>query len=304
MNPAFTLRSASYPQDLEHLRAVREPVFVVEQHCPLDEEWDELDPLSRHVLAIDAAGRPVGTGRLTPQARIGRMAVLAPARGSGVGAAILRHLIDLARQSAYPEVTLSAQTQAIGFYERAGFVAEGPEYLDANIPHRLMRLKLSMAGGPISFQRADQARIAAIEIAAAARHQLWLVSPDLEPAIYDDDAFVAAVKRVARSGRGAAVRLLTGDIRIALQNGHRLLDLAQRLPSLIEVRRQRPEESGPVDSALLFNDQGGWMRRGDSDSYDGEGHYQDAPRTRQLLASFQRAWDRAEVETRLRVLKI
>ncbi len=304
MKPPFTLHDARYPEDVESLRAVREPVFVIEQHCPLDEEWDDLDPQSRHVLAIDAEGRPIGTGRLAPHYRIGRMAVLAPARGSGVGAAILQHLIELARQSGVPEVTLSAQTHAIGFYERAGFVAEGEEYLDANIPHRLMRLNLSLAHGPIAFERAEQARSAACAIAAAARHQLWLVSPDLEPAIYDDEAFVAAVKRVARSGRGAAVRLLIGDIRIALQNGHRLLELAQRLPSLIEVRRQRPEESGPMDSALLFNDNGGWMRRADPASFDGEGHHQDAPRTRQLLTAFQRAWDRAEPETRLRVLKI
>lgn len=304
MNPAFSLRDARYPEDLDKLRAVREPVFVVEQQCPLDEEWDDFDADAKHLLVIDADGHPLGTGRLTRQGRIGRMAVLAAARGQGVGALILARLIELARAAGYREVTLSAQTHALGFYQRAGFVAEGPEYLDAAIPHRLMRLALEPASGAINFQRSEQARAAAIAIAGAARHGLWLVSPDLEAAIYDDDDLVEAVKRVARAGRGVTVRVLVGDIKSALQNGHRLLDLAQRLPSLIEVRRPRLEESGPLDAALLFNDRGGWMRRADTASFDGEGHHQDAPRVRQLLASFQRAWDRAEPETRLRVLKI
>jgi predicted GNAT family N-acyltransferase len=51
----------------------------------------------------------------------------------------LQHLIERARQRGDREVVLSAQTHAIGFYEKFGFVVEGGEYLDCNIPHRDMR---------------------------------------------------------------------------------------------------------------------------------------------------------------------
>jgi len=67
------------------------------------------------------------------------MAVRQPYRGQGVGAFVLQHLIDRARQRGDREVVLSAQTHALGFYEKFGFVAEGGEYLDCNIAHRDMR---------------------------------------------------------------------------------------------------------------------------------------------------------------------
>jgi predicted GNAT family N-acyltransferase len=118
---------------------VRHAVFVDEQKVPAQMEVDELDPLSLHALAFDGAGRVLGTGRLLPDGHIGRMAVLRQARGNGVGSALLAALMQAARARGDHEVALSAQTHAIAFYERFGFVAEGEEYDDAGIPHRLMR---------------------------------------------------------------------------------------------------------------------------------------------------------------------
>lgn len=118
---------------------IRHEVFVHEQHVPIEEEIDALDALCVHAIAFDAAGRALATGRLLPDGHIGRMAVLKVARGQGLGSAILSALVHQARQKGFAEVVLSAQTHAKGFYLRHGFVAEGAEYLDANIPHILMR---------------------------------------------------------------------------------------------------------------------------------------------------------------------
>jgi predicted GNAT family N-acyltransferase len=120
--------------------AVRHAVFVEEQQVPAAMELDEFDPLSLHALALGRAGAVLGTGRLLPDGHIGRMAVLRQARGSGVGSALLRALMQAARGRGDRELMLSAQTHAIGFYERFGFVAEGEQYDDAGIPHRAMRL--------------------------------------------------------------------------------------------------------------------------------------------------------------------
>jgi predicted GNAT family N-acyltransferase len=119
---------------------VRYAVFVEEQKVPADIELDEFDPLSLHALAIDRQGRVVGTGRLLPDGQIGRMAVLREARGRGVGSALLQALMQAARARGDLEIALSAQTHAIPFYVRFGFIAEGGEYDDAGIPHRRMRL--------------------------------------------------------------------------------------------------------------------------------------------------------------------
>jgi predicted GNAT family N-acyltransferase len=121
---------------------VRRAVFVDEQRVPEEIEIDEFDPPSLHALAVDADGGAIGTGRLLPDGHIGRMAVLKPWRGRGVGASLLRALVDAARLRGDREVVLSAQTHAIPFYERFGFAAEGDEYDDAGIPHRLMRRRL------------------------------------------------------------------------------------------------------------------------------------------------------------------
>lgn len=121
---------------------VRRTVFVDEQRVPAEMEIDEFDAASLHALAVDADGTVLGTGRLLADGHIGRMAVLKPWRGRGVGAALLVALVDAARSRGDREVVLSAQTHAIPFYERFGFAAEGDEYDDAGIPHRLMRRRL------------------------------------------------------------------------------------------------------------------------------------------------------------------
>ena len=121
---------------------VRRTVFVDEQHVPAEMEIDEFDAASLHALAVDADGTVLGTGRLLANGNIGRMAVLKPWRGRGVGAALLAALVDAARSRGDREVVLSAQPHAIPFYERFGFAAEGDEYDDAGIPHRLMRRRL------------------------------------------------------------------------------------------------------------------------------------------------------------------
>lgn len=139
---AFRIVDADYERDVAMLRAIREPVFVQEQNVPLDMEWDELDPLSRHVLTLDADGQPIGTGRLTPEQRIGRMAVLPDWRGRGIGEAMLRRLVDIARELGYADIELHAQVSAIGFYERNGFAAYGEEFEEAGIQHRHMRRAL------------------------------------------------------------------------------------------------------------------------------------------------------------------
>ena len=139
MIPSFHVRLADWGRDHGPLRAVREAVFVHEQSVPLELEWDGIDEDCVHVLAEDERGRAIGTGRLLPDAHVGRMAVLPEWRGRGVGSALLRALIAIAEARGMREVVLNAQLQAMEFYRRHGFVAEGEPFLDAGIAHQRMR---------------------------------------------------------------------------------------------------------------------------------------------------------------------
>src|SRR5690606_36552687 len=94
----FHVERADWQHDLGALRAVREAVFVEDQHVPLEIEWDDLDERSDHLLARDLDGNAIGTARLTPQRKIGRMAVLRYWRGRGVGSALLQAMLDRARE--------------------------------------------------------------------------------------------------------------------------------------------------------------------------------------------------------------
>lgn len=139
MIDSFIIRPAHWQQDRLMIRRVREEVFVIEQSVPADLEWDGRDHEAAHVLAETRNRDVIGTGRLQPSGKIERMAVLSPWRGRGVGSAILRHLIRTAADRGIDEVYLHAQCRAVSFYARFGFEAEGEEFMEADIPHRLMR---------------------------------------------------------------------------------------------------------------------------------------------------------------------
>jgi predicted GNAT family N-acyltransferase len=124
------------------LRRIRHQVFVVEMHVPEALEWDDADAVSLHALAVDARGHAIGCARLLPDGHIGRVAVLPPWRGQGVGSALLRALIERARARGDKRVMLNAQVAAIAFYERHGFTAYGRVFDEAGIAHRTMTRSL------------------------------------------------------------------------------------------------------------------------------------------------------------------
>ena len=141
----FTLELTRWADEETDLRAVRTSVFIEEQAIPEDEEWDEMDALSVHLLArLD--GRAVGTGRLLPDGRIGRMAVLREARGTGLGSAMLQRLMAAASAAGHRETTLTAQVAVMPFYAAHGFLPEGEVFDECGIPHQRMRASLAPAG--------------------------------------------------------------------------------------------------------------------------------------------------------------
>ena len=128
-------------RDIATCRMLRRRVFIEEQGVREADELDDLDDEAIHLLAhLD--GRAVGSARLLLRGdtgKIGRVCVLAEARGQGLGAALIRAALDeFHRHPGLTQAKLGAQTHALGFYEALGFVAIGPVYDDAGIPHRDM----------------------------------------------------------------------------------------------------------------------------------------------------------------------
>ncbi len=310
----FHVEPASWQADLADLRAVREQVFLIEQAIPPEEEWDSLDEKSHHVIARDREGHPIGTGRLTPDHMIGRMAVLAAWRGKGVGEAIMRVLLELARGLRYPSIGLHAQSHAIAFYEKFGFVAHGDEFDECAIAHRTMRLALAgdtrdqaplAAKAEAQVLVADdgqQALAAVTTLLAEAGHEVAIYTRDLDAALFDVPATLEALRRIALSGLRAQIRILVHDARKPLAEGHRLITLAQRLPSTIAIRTPVDERDLQYPGAFVLNDRSGYFMRVLGSRLEGEGSTYAPGRHAQLRGLFDQVWERSMPSEEMRAL--
>jgi len=145
------VRLAASPAERAACIALRFRVFVDEQRVPPEEEVDAHDAAAPFLVALGPApaapaGEPsvLGTARVVfidggACAKIGRVAVERAERGRGIGLALVAEAVALAARHGAREAVLDAQVPALDFYARLGFRAEGPEFLDCNIPHRRMR---------------------------------------------------------------------------------------------------------------------------------------------------------------------
>lgn len=129
--------------ELYEILKARVNVFVVEQNCPYP-ELDDIDYESLHVLG-EKDNKIVAYLRAHRKdegiVRMGR--VLTTERGKGYGAELLKKGIKEIKNHFDPQkIYIEAQTYAIGFYEREGFVVCSEEFLEDDIPHVKMELVL------------------------------------------------------------------------------------------------------------------------------------------------------------------
>jgi predicted GNAT family N-acyltransferase len=140
---AVRVRDADFTADFAGIRHVRSTVFIDEQRVPRELEFDERDERCAHVLAFDGEAA-VATGRLDLEygGKIGRVAVVATHRGSGVGRAIMQRLHEIARAHGQQHLWCHAQLTAAPFYELLGYRRVGPVFVEAGIDHVRMELTL------------------------------------------------------------------------------------------------------------------------------------------------------------------
>lgn len=247
-NPSLQVRRARWPDDEPILQELRSIVFIAGQGVPVDIEWDGKDSAALHAIA-EVDGAPVGCGRILDEGRIGRLAVLEAYRGQGIGAAVLAELLAIAADRGLPSVYLHAQTDAVAFYERAGFVAHGDPFMEANIQHLEMSLTIDYRDRdePVSGlaypKPFDQLAVAQVRLAG---REVRILSPRLDPAVFDGEEFLSAARSFVRRSRQSRIRILVEDARALVQRSHGLLTLTRRLPSSIEMRRlaEHPDWNG------------------------------------------------------------
>ena len=310
------LEPASYAVDFEDIRYVRNLVFVIEQQIPLEVEFDELDPDCHHFLVRDGDYRPIAICRLSPEGKVGRMAVLREWRGQGVGESLLRATIDKARNLGLTSITASAQLTALGFYQKFGFAAEGEVFTEAGIPHQAIRLMLqpreqTVRSIPQTREvSVEAARLETVEstlaatrqLVMAARRQIYIYSRDLDYVVYGQKDLVEALKQFALSNRNASVQIIVQDPTSLRNQVHPVVELAQRLPSYFLIRVPDEAEDLQYASAFVINDSDGYLFRLLGNRYEGYWSPNLPARHRPLREEFERVWQRSSACAEFRVL--
>ncbi|WP_411274935.1 GNAT family N-acetyltransferase [Daejeonella sp.] len=137
----LSVQKVSNPSDLEKVFAIRKKVFVEEQNCPPELEWEFEDESVHFMGSINDVPAGASRWRLTEKGfKLERFAVLKEFRGRGMGKALVQSVLDdLPTDADY--IYLNAQLTAIGLYEKFGFVKEGPQFEEAGIQHFKMVLR-------------------------------------------------------------------------------------------------------------------------------------------------------------------
>lgn len=300
-----TIKLANWHADQTALREIRRKVFIEEQHVPEELEWDGLDDQASHWLALED-GIPAGTVRMLADGHIGRMAVLRDFRGQGIGSDLLLAAVAQAEQDQLYDVFLYAQLQAQTFYQRAGFIGAGNEFMDAGIPHTTMRRILTeqrqvgVHGG--NFAVPDCAATI-MQLTQQADRKIRILSPNLEPDLFDSDGMTDALSALARKHRDSEVQILILDSKPIVRRGHRLLKLHRRLSSSVKIRKPA-NAAEDIKEALVITDQIAVFVQSIREPDKRWANFNNRPMAEDYCAQFDELWHRSIDDPELRTLVI
>lgn len=140
-------------------------------------------------------------------------------------------------------------------------------------------------------------------IACGAKRSLAILTPDLEPGIYDHDAFLDVAKRLVLSKRYAKIRVLVTDPGRAIRNGNRFVGVARRLNTYIDLRNVHQDYRNHRE-ALLIADDNALLYRIDADRWEGIADSYDPVVTRRYLDFFDTVWNVSESGSEFREIRV
>jgi hypothetical protein len=157
---------------------------------------------------------------------------------------------------------------------------------------------------PHAVKGREELAAARLQLLAGARYKLAIYLPSLTLDVFNSPAELAELRRIAVAGRGAEIRMVLADPAAALRAGHRLIDLAQRLPSALQIRTPTDQDEGEIKitRAWLLNDTYGYLLLPNAERMEGRSALCDGPGQAPLLLQFEQIWERAIPATQLQPL--
>src|SRR5699024_5077499 len=126
--------------ELQQVHQIRQTVFVLEQHCPPEEEFDQYENEAVHFLVTENDS-PIGAGRfrtVNGDGKVERICIKKEARKTGAGRLLMEEIESYAQTLELSKIRLNAQVQAIPFYQKLVHTICSEEFKEANIPHHSM----------------------------------------------------------------------------------------------------------------------------------------------------------------------
>jgi hypothetical protein len=163
--------------------------------------------------------------------------------------------------------------------------------------------KLGETNELLTLETAADHRAVVVAMAQQAVRSLHIFTRDLDHALYDTPEFEAAALNLVRTGQYARIHILVQDSSGALRRGHRLINLAQRLSSKIEIRKPIAEYAD-ISRAFFVADETGYVSRQMADRYEGMANFSDRLTARDMVGFFNEVWERSQQDSQLRRLHL
>ncbi|MDH5601854.1 MAG: acyltransferase [Gammaproteobacteria bacterium] len=163
--------------------------------------------------------------------------------------------------------------------------------------------KFKKSENDISLSHRDEVKIINVALAQQSSRNIDIISKHLDPGVFDNSDFIAAIKQLSISSKFTKIRILINDSDPMIKNGHRLTELIQQLTSSIEVRKISEEYKSYNEAFCLYDGKGVIYLRY-ADRYDGFANFNRPRLATELSNFFNEVWEHSSPDSNLRRLHI
>jgi GNAT superfamily N-acetyltransferase len=300
-----------------------EAILALRALCGLSLADADSDNSQLHAVARAGWDDPqiIGVIRLNAQGEVSLLCVLPDQRRKGIARGLLVWARDTARERslsrlyAWPERSLAAANDValMQFLANTNFVADSAfpgRYLHHFQPRAPFARSVDQqalasstrASQPIGGKTREALAEAMLHVVHETRRELCIYSRDLDPVVLNTNVLLEALRTLCLRP-GAHIRLLVQDTSRAIKDGHRLIELARRLPSSIEFRCPQAEDLQYI-GAFVVNDNFGFLARSFGDRFECEGDLYHVAEQARLKRYFSEVWERSRPATEFRRLSL
>ena len=155
----------------------------------------------------------------------------------------------------------------------------------------------------VKISSREENAAAAVELVKQARKKLAVISHELDPKVYDQPDFLEVLRQLALKNRYVEIRVIVFEPEIIVRKGHKLLDLAGKISSFIELRKVAPKYKS-FNEAVLIADEVGYLYRESIERYKGNVNFNSPRESKHLLDVFNEMWETAKPDPNLRKVHI